>query len=193
MALGEDSSNKTYLSVMFGKVVQKVSKDTEGAIPRENKKGDTVYEKRYKTVSGHITGISTRTHEEFGTDVLIQMVDGDEAYQIQIPSASGYGRAFLRRMMNIDYNEPVTLSPYGWTNDDGKEKWSMGIFQNDEKVEDFFWDSEKKKVINGLPELKEVKVNKNKSVWDDSDMMDFLFVDEETGEIVGDDEGSLPF
>ncbi len=32
--------NAKYLNVMFGKVVQKVKADTEGAISRVNKKGD---------------------------------------------------------------------------------------------------------------------------------------------------------
>jgi hypothetical protein len=62
MALG-NTSNKLYLNISEGKIVQRVPAGTPNAESRAKKDGTLIYELRYSFISAVITSISIRESE----------------------------------------------------------------------------------------------------------------------------------
>jgi hypothetical protein len=160
---------KTYLNVMKGKLVSKVTPETPGAISRENKNGDTVHEVHDDWISGKIKGIEIRTHEEYGKKISLKVIDGEDTDYVEMMMNGGYGKSFLFRMMNIDFNEEVKMVPYEFINEDGRTVSGITFYQNDEKVDSFHTKEEK----NGLPDLEQVEYQ-GKLRWDDTKRMRFF-------------------
>lgn len=160
---------KTYLNIMFGKVVQKVKSDTPGAVSRTNKNGETVYEINHDKLTGKISSIKVEEHDQFGKQIRI-VVDDDQQYLLTISMRGGYGTGFLFRMMNVDFSKEVTFVPYLIPQEDSKpDKAVLVLYQDDKKVESFFTKENK----NGLPELEPITV-KGKKTWDDTKRIIFL-------------------
>lgn len=170
MAVGNNSNggNKTYYNVAAGKIVQPADEGHPNAKKRiytkeENgvKTEHTKWEFQNDFICGHITGIYI-WEGQFG-DVLKIEIDNEEV--LNIPVQSKYFASTAERLKSIDLSQQVVFTPYDFT-PKGSEKRSIGmsIKQNEEKVASFYWDSEKKKVKNGMPEVKD-KSKMNKDKW----------------------------
>jgi hypothetical protein len=168
MAIGSNEGTAMYLSVSGGKLVQAFKTPQDGATPRVNKLGNTVYEIRHGWVSGYINDIATRTHDEFGKFWRVRITDGSENYIIEMPYSSGYANAFLRQVPNIDLGSPVKFEPADKKEGD-KVTRSVFLKQHGQPLKWAFTKAEP----NGMPDLKSVKV-KGVTVWDDEDRMLFF-------------------
>jgi len=169
MGLGNYEHRGTYLTIMRGKVVQRVDKDTEGAIERVTKTDKTVYELEYDYISGLLVDIKKEESEEYNDQWVLTILDGGDRYYVRMTAQGGYSFGLFNKLMNIDLSKPVKILPYLIEGDDGKERSFLGVHQNGEKVPNFFTKEEP----NGLPDLEQKTVNKKK-VWDGSKRWDFL-------------------
>lgn len=159
--------SNTYLSIINGKLAQKVKEGTPGAKARENKNGETVHELLFTGIKGKISNISL-TEEKFGYELHITIINGGQKYVIQIPASGGYAFGFLSRVPNIDYLKEAELRPFAIKEGD-KTKNFFVVYQDGKKVEPFFT----KDAPNGLPAL-ELKKVRGKDAWDDTARIEFF-------------------
>lgn len=172
MALG-NSTNKIFLSITDGKVVQRVKEGTPGSTPRATKSGKVVHEVRYAYVTGILTNIGIRTGDVAGQEVkewVFDMTDGQENYSVQVMYDSRYATSLLYALANpeVDFSSPITITPWMKVVND-KKKTSCYLKQGDKSIDWYFTKDDP----NGLPDLKKVTL-KGKDTWDNYDRMQFL-------------------
>lgn len=156
------SDNKTFLTILSdGKLHQRVEEGTPGAVERE-------YKRDVKDEKGKVTGEETvKVHElvhtaatgmitnmyfqkgQFGENLIVE-IDDDGA--ISFTGSQSYGEQLLRKLPNIDLSKPVTISPYNFTKN-GKSNKGVTITQDEVKLQDYYFDYDKKVSQNGLPEF----------------------------------------
>lgn len=148
-----DTQNKKFLTVLAdGKFHQKVPSGTAGAVERVIEKDDLTQEVVTELIHDSVSGLITNAYIEdgqFGKNLKIE-IDGDGVISLNMKSQ--YAESFLRRLPNITISGKVSLSPYNFTNKEGKKYKGITITQNEEKLQDHYYDAANKKVANGMPE-----------------------------------------
>lgn len=157
-----NSSDKTFLTILSdGKLHQRVEADTTGAVERTYKRdikddkgkitGEedvTVHELIHTSATGLITNMYFQKGN-YGENLIVE-IDNDGA--ISFNSNQSYGEQLLRKLPNIDLSKPVTISPYNFTKN-GKSNKGVTILQDEVKLQDYYFDYDKKVSQNGLPEF----------------------------------------
>lgn len=153
----ETKDTRRFVSIRDGEIKEKVSADTEGAKLyeyelRDGTKGSK-YEITYKSISGIITDVSVQDGE-YGTNLNIafDFGDGGETVTLSLNTSQTYGEDVMKKLPNINFEEFVVMSPYNFTDEKGKLRKGMTITQGDTKIQNFFYDADAKKAINGFPE-----------------------------------------
>jgi hypothetical protein len=168
MALSNDQKgSKTFLSVVGGKISQKVSADTPGAVERVNKNGAKIHELKFSSVSGIVRDVKLKEDATYGNQYEISIQDADENYVLQVPQSGRLASSFLSRIPNMDRTGYIKIETWS-TEEDGKTKQFLTVRQNDKVVPPFY----SKDNPNGLPQMTQVKV-KGIMQWDDSDQLEF--------------------
>lgn len=168
-----------------------VDEGTEGAVRREytikGKDGDAdsigvKHELLYSALSGKITKVAF--HEgDFGKNLLITLKDGDETFVVSLGTASNFGEDMLKKLLNINMDEPVRLVPYSLKDaKTGKDKRGITVYQgqdaegkfltgDENKVQSHFhqWDEVTKTStpLHGFPKVPVAKKRKvlSKDEW----------------------------
>lgn len=175
MALEKHGSGKVYLSIAEGKLVRQYKDANANTNERVNKNGKTVYEEKFDSITGTLTGL-TKKENEYGIFLEIGMQDGSDAYNISVSFSSRYSSSFMKQLPNIKVSQPVKLLPWSMVDskDPGKKVTGITLYQNDGngfvKILPYYT----KETPNGLPQMVKAKI-KGKDVWDDFEMMQFLF------------------
>lgn len=172
MGLGQ-SGNRIYLNVAEGKIIQKVDKDTPGAISFEKEDKTIIYQLKHTYIEGFLTGISISERVFNGSKIKqwnLDIEDGGQNYQLQLSYSSGYAASMLKALLNpvVDFNMPIKFTPWAKTVDN-KKKTSVYVQQNGEDIKWFFTKDEP----NGMPPMKQVEY-KGEMKWDDYDMLQFF-------------------
>jgi len=153
----------TYLSIIGGRLKQKVEETTEGAKIRtyEDKEGNegSKWELTHKNVSGMLIGFGL-DKKDFGVTMLeIVVIDGDGLKtQIGCPDSSRYAMDFMEKLPNIDLTKEVLLNSYDFeaknpTTGKVSRKTGFSIIQGDDKISTAYFDFDKKKNLRGMPEV----------------------------------------
>jgi hypothetical protein len=166
MALGNNSS-AIFLKIANGKVVRSFKSPTDASITRTTDNGKVVHEEFYQYVEGHIKSITTKENE-YGKFWVIKIEDEGTEYTLEFNYSGGIASAFLKALPNIDFSQPVRISPKQ-TIDGDKKKNTLFLNQNG-KAAKWFWTRDNP---GDLPDLKKIKV-KGKETWDDSEQMEYL-------------------
>lgn len=146
--------NERYISIKAdGRFHEKVTENTEGAVYREYELKDGTkggkWELLYKDISNvHIKNIRFE-ESEFGENILITLEGEDGEVVLAESTSSNFGSDIMKKLPNLDFAKKVSLKPYAFEDENGKDKKGVSIFQND-KIMDFFYDGEKK--LHGFPE-----------------------------------------
>lgn len=155
MALKNSREEQIYASVLAdGLIHVAVDKETPGAKLREyetsdGKKGEK-WELQYTELDGMIGKLSF-FDGDFGKSLQILITDGEEKpVVLSLSTASSYGEDVLKKLPNIDQSRPVRFVPYSFE-EGGKRKKGITIWQDGKKIQNFFYDAEKKEVTNGYP------------------------------------------
>lgn len=140
----------TYLSIVGGKLRQKVDKETEGAVHREyelpsGEKGEK-WELVYKDWSGIVRDLYKKD-TDFGT--MFNVVFDDAV--ISMNTDSRFFQDFVKKFASADLKKAITLSPYDFEDKDGKKVTGLTVTQNGVKLSDYFYDFETKKYKHDFP------------------------------------------
>ena len=176
MALEKKGSNVTYLTISNGSFVRQLQEASGESVARVNKVGRTVHEVFYRTVTGVIKGIEVKEND-YGKQMSLRIIDDEETYIINMPYSSRYSTSILKALPNIVITNRVKMLAWQMNDKNDATKKISGVtcYQEDEqgneiKILPYYTKDDPK----GLPQMKKVKV-KGKDVWDDTDMMEFLF------------------
>lgn len=149
-----EDSNKMYLSIVWGNMVQKVDEGTPGAKRRDYETSDgntgTKYELHYKDLVGTITGMEFKDWD-YGEQFILTLTKGEDAAQISMSTDSRYFTAFAKKLPNVNVDEEIILNSFDFVLKDGKQLRGLDIKQNGEKITDAYWDG--KKALKGIPEV----------------------------------------
>jgi hypothetical protein len=171
----QDSGSKNYLTITDGKIIQRVSEGTQGAVKRATKTGKIVWELKHGGYTGYLVGISTKVTVFEGIpkkDWILDFQDPDngENYQLQVMFDSRYGTTMINALCNpkVDFSRPITVNPW-YKVVDGKKRSAIYIKQGEENIDWYFTKDDSK----GMPQMVKVRY-KGEDVWDNTDMMQFL-------------------
>lgn len=165
------SSGQKYLTVKNGILAEKATKDTAGAVAVTKEDQSVVYELHHKSITGYLRNVAVRTATIGGDEkefLSINMMVKGQLYNVQCNLDSGYGFGFLSTIPAADIEGLLMISP-SYTEKEGKKQSKMFLQQDAGWLKQFFT----KDNPNGLPELKQVKVN-GKVVWDGTDRLVFF-------------------
>ena len=189
MGLNESKhQSKTYLNIVGGKLARRYKEHHEVngktvTIDREIKDRSTgevtkvVIERHYQDIDGLIIGASIDTKGDFGSRLVLELMDGDtsEQFIIQIPLESSYGRAIMMRVPNVDTEKLATIRPYSFEEkDSGKTQTGVVIYQKDCDWEDdkvpYKWNKENP---GNMPQWEFTEVA-GKKKWNSDKQTNFL-------------------
>ena len=149
-----DGSGVVHLSVINGSLMQKSEESNPLAVAREyedaNGNKQVKHELVYDGVSGRVVGMSFK-EGKFGEQFTLVIQDGDEKFEIHMPTSGKYFADFGKKIPNVNLNEDIEFTPYSLVNDAGKTLQGVTIRQNGEKLTSYFWNG--KKSINGMPDV----------------------------------------
>lgn len=175
MGLSKTQRDVTFLSLSEGQIVMRVPEPTETSVSRKITKGknegNIVHEEKFDKLTGFITGLEVEhkdvpfQKEKFSV-MKITMQDGDDIFKIEWPLGSSYSRSLITRLENVDYSEEVEFSTYWIQGDDEKYRGFVGLKQGGEKIEPRYEKED-------LPEVKKVKVGKDKFAYNDEELLEF--------------------
>lgn len=189
------SSDTRYLSIIGGKLAQKVQEGTEWAVKREyDVDGNkwVKWELNYKNLSWFITNMVFKETDYW--EMLMLTVEQDwETDILTMNVKSRYFSDFARKLPNIDLNEVVELNPYDFESN-GKQLRGLSIKQDWQKIQDNYYDWDKKKSLNGMPEVDKKELKEEwKSYWEGYFMIVNKFLKKEVKKVevpTGIDTGS---
>ena len=171
--VGNENKVSNYYTVSGGKIVRNYGGNApEGIITesRINKNGNTVYEQKFDFIKGKVIAAGLKSHEEYGDNIELTISDGNSSANLQMKFDSAYGRSFLSKIPNCDFNAVLTIKPFQFTDKKtGKNVIGFSILDPIEKVPNYYTKDEP----NGLPQLKPIKL-KGKDTWDNSDQLEFF-------------------
>lgn len=168
-----DSADKTYININAGALTQKAEEGENGAKLRsyEFKDGEgkivkgEKWEKRFASITGTITDMSFYDGN-FGMSLNIVL---DNEFSLQISKQSRYFASIIERLASADLSKPVTIRPYDFESE-GRRNVGVSVKQDEEKLQSHFYDSEKKKSINGIPQV----TKKDRDSYDGDDWKVFF-------------------
>ena len=170
MALNKQNKTSTYLTIVGGKISQRVPEGTDGAIARKLKngpnEGSEVYELQYGSVTGKITGGSVESGD-YGDQVAIEIADGKESYVLKLPWNSKLRDAFVKRVPNIDVTEELEIICFP----DKQDKSPVMLIKQKGGFVKFAYTKDNP---NGLPAPTKKKL-RGKEEWDWTETESFLW------------------
>jgi hypothetical protein len=111
----------------------------------------TKFERVYHELSGIITGISF-FYGDFGKALHVTVTD-EMPIILSMSMSSNYAEDLLKKIPNIKLDKTVILKPYSFEDDKKKLRKGISVVQEDKKIQNFFYDAEKKTVLHGFPEI----------------------------------------
>jgi len=163
----EQRQSGNYITILGGKLCQRVQEGTEGAITRVNKIGNTVHEKFYESFTGRLIDIKIQDGE-YGKTWNFVFQDNEEPYILQLSYSNSFSTAFLKMLPNIDLAKEMKLSP-SVKEVDGKNRSSLFINQDGKPLKHAYT----REAPNGMPDMEQISVN-GQMVWDDTKRLVFL-------------------
>lgn len=146
-------TNKQYVSIINGTIRERSYEGAEGSVKRdiELKDGTKTFkwEIIYKDIEGIIEDINIKKGGEYGDNIEIT-IDG---VTLSIGVKTNYGTDLMKKLPEIDLTQSVKLVPYSFTDDNGKLRKGITVWQNNKKIPSYFhiMDGKKMKSIHGFP------------------------------------------
>lgn len=145
----QNFSSKPFLTIVQGKLRQKVEEGTPGAVYRTGQTPSGATYSKWEIVFPGWSGIilDIRVFEnEFGETCNIEMDD----VIISMPTDSRYFSDIIKKLAGADIQKEVTISPYDFEDKEGKRRSGVTVIQDEKKLSDHFANWE-----NGRPTYKE--------------------------------------
>jgi hypothetical protein len=151
----EQARGGRFLTVVAGKLREKVEEGTEGAVKRSGEVAGTPFEKWeliYPGITAFITKVELQDGK-YGKNVLIHMTDiNDEQFTVSLGAENPRtGVPFMMALPNIDLTQEVTLKPYKFENDKKENVEGLKITQGETTIKSAFYNPETKENLLGMP------------------------------------------
>ncbi len=131
-----------------------VDEGTEGAKLREYETSDgkkgSKWELTFKSLSGKITNLQMY-EGDYGKNLLVTLSYEGGADTISFNTTTPFGEDFMKKLPNVNLDEYVTIAPYSFVDDNGKTRKGVTVTQGDTKLQNYFYDPEKKKNLHKFP------------------------------------------
>ena len=124
---------------------------------------------RYDSLTGVISGVEIKTHDQYGESIQTKIASGDEIFTISISTNNRYSQDMMKALLKLDLSLPVMLRPYDFTNKENKRVQGISFTQNGQKVllrnddapfnPDVFASGDKRKIKRFFEDLTEWFVN----------------------------------
>ena len=163
----ETRTGGNYITILGGKLCQRVPEGTEGAVTRTNKIGNVVHQKFYDSFTGKLVDIKVQDGT-YGKTWNFIFKDKGEPYTLQLSYSNSFATAFLKMLQNIDLTKEMKVSP-STKEVDGKTKSSLFVNQDGKPLKHAFT----RENPNGMPDMEQVTV-KGVLQWDDTKRLEFL-------------------
>ncbi len=149
-------NNERYISIKAdGRFHEKVEEGREGAILREYELRDgtkgSKWELLYKSIDNVFIKSIRFEDSDYGENILTTLSDGENEIVWAESTASNFGSDYMKKLPNLNFSEKVSIKPYAFEDENGKDRRGVGVYQHD-KIANFFFDPELKKNIKGFPE-----------------------------------------
>lgn len=148
MGLNKTMNNKTFATIVGGKIRVKVEEGTEEAVKREYEtpRGDkgVKYELIYDNLDGVISNI--RLDQKDWGKMLNVTIDG---VTLSLNVASRYAQDLMKRFPALNLHKELQLVPYDFTDKEGKQRSGLTVYQG-EKINSYYQNG--KEYTNGMPE-----------------------------------------
>jgi hypothetical protein len=169
MALYEQTTRATYLSIWDGSIVQKSKEPREG-YERHEKDGRVSYVKRYPGFDGFIDDIIWFDREIEGGKRIkgwnLVVSDKGDVYQLSMPLNSAATNVFMNVAGNIDFEQKVSFS--AWKDREGKTAF---LLRQPDRTGETVKRCHTKDHPNGMPQA---KYSERRKEWDFTEVEDFL-------------------
>lgn len=172
MALKDTRQEQNYVSILAdGLLHLPVPEGTEGSIVREYETSDGTKGSKTEMVFTELSGVISKIaffEGDFGKLLQLTVVDGEEEpITLSVGTATNFGEDLMKKLPAIDITLPVRLVPYSFTDEKGKNKKGVTVYQNEVKVGSHYYDDVAKTIINGLPQPPVAKKGKviSKDEW----------------------------
>lgn len=155
----KEKDSRSFINILGsdGTIRKVVPEGTPNSVIREYETSDgkagTKTELIFKEISGFITDMEL-FDGDYGVNLIIELAvseDKETKEYLSLGTASSFGEDFMKKLPNLKLDEIVTLVPYAFEDEKGKNKKGISILQNGVKIQNFFYDAEKKENINGFP------------------------------------------
>ncbi len=116
----------------------------------------------YKDIEGMIEKIGFKD-TDYGKNLEVE-IDGAV---LSVGVKTNYGTDLMKKLPEVDLSQPVKVVPYQFTDDQGKERKGITIYQNEKKIPSYFhiMDGTKFKSINDFPIPENAGVGFTKNQW----------------------------
>ena len=105
----ESESNGSWYHIFKGRIARTVDKPTEFSETRENQNGKQVHEEFFASLTGRITEIRIDPSDKYDDQIVIKLDDGKEVCNLRVSLGSGYAKAFMKIIPNVDLEKEVEL------------------------------------------------------------------------------------
>ncbi len=153
-----------------GKFHIKCEETDEGAVKRTYKDKDendvVVWEQVFTSFEDATIQSLEIKDGDYGRVLYIGL---DDDVVISVNTANNFGTDFMKKIPNIDMSKPVTIFPFSFVGDKGKDVKGVSITQEGNKITSFFQEKKGGKTVNtnGYPEIDESKKSEPtaKTAW----------------------------
>lgn len=163
----ENRQTGNFITILGGRLCQRVPEGTEGAEKRTNKLGNVVYEKFYDSFTGKLIDIKVQDGT-YGKTWNFVFRDKEEPYTLQLSYSNSFSTALLKMLPNIDLAKEMKISP-SVKEVDGKDRSSLFVNQDGKAIKHAY----SREHPNGMPDMEQLTV-KGVLVWDDTKRLEFL-------------------
>lgn len=132
-AVQDTFTGTPFLSIVGGKLVRRVEAGTPGAKERVNKLGATVFEINYDAWSGIVKDWNI-VDSEYGKTLHVKFDD------VTLSLGGKSQSEFIKKFASANFSKEIVVKPYDFITDQGERKSGLNIYQNEEKLRDFFSD-----------------------------------------------------
>jgi len=152
----QEKTQRTYASIISdGTIRVPTDESNPKAILREYETSDgkkgTKHELVYKSLIGTIKYVNFYDGDFGKTLSIVIADDGEEDITLTLGVTTSFGSDMMKKLPNIDFSLPVTLNPYSFIDDKGKNKKGLTVIQNKQKVLNYFYDEATKGTLFDFP------------------------------------------
>lgn len=172
MGLGEVKESKgTYLAVAGGYIWDKKVEAGSAnyhtqTFMRADKTEGSRSGARYADLSGKITGVEFKTHDEYGESISITINSDGAAYIVSVSTNNRYSQDLMKALLKMDLDKDIYFKPYDFVDKEGKRAQGIVFRQDGEKIalrnddapskeKDWFNNSNKKQIKRFFEDLTE--------------------------------------